>query len=120
MIARKRARIISGGDGLFLSRLEAHVERAQYLLQRGDPLAHVFLVAGDPLIGFLSQLASLRVGALHVRRNLLGGVFREYRRGQALVADTNHGIEGMGAGLERTALTGGQLICQKSLRKSKL
>jgi len=76
----------------------------------------------DPAQGIRSGVA---VFASHPDLDQFVGVeaatdFREYRRGQALVADTNHGIEGMGAGLERTALTGGQLICQKSLRKSKL
>lgn len=38
--------------------------------------------------------------------------FLEHRRSQAVIADSNHGIEGVGTGLERAALTGGQLICQ--------
>ena len=46
--------------------------------------------------------------------------FREYRRSEPAIADQDHGIEGVGAGLERATLAGGQLNCQEILRKRKL
>ena len=45
--------------------------------------------------------------------------FLEHSRGEPAVADQNHGIEGVGAGLERSPLAGGQVICQESLQKRK-
>lgn len=46
--------------------------------------------------------------------------FLEHRRREPFIADQNHGIEGVGAGFERAALGGGQLICQEILPKGKL
>ena len=45
--------------------------------------------------------------------------FLKHRRGEPAIADQNHGTEGVGAGLERSPLAGGQLICQESLQKRK-
>jgi len=46
--------------------------------------------------------------------------FLEHRCSEPANADQNHGIESVGTGPERTALAGGQLICQEMLLKRKL
>ncbi len=46
--------------------------------------------------------------------------FLEHRRREPAIADQNHGVEGVGAGLERAVLARGQWLCQNFLQKSKL
>ena len=46
--------------------------------------------------------------------------FLEHRRREPAIADQNHRVEDVGAGLEHAVLARGQWICQEFLQKSRL